>query len=279
MPSIQFPKKPLPPPTLERVLKPANDSYDHFEHGAELPFDAGATSFSRLNAWWLADAALLAYWPAAEVERRFQNAGFTKVQPFGRKNTQCFVASNDAVAIVTFRGTEPDALQDLLTDIEIVLDPWKAPGERTHHGFQDALDVVWSDLRDHLTALGPRPLWFTGHSLGAALATLAGDRLLLECGIQPGGIYTFGCPLVGERVFVDGFNLRHRDRSFRFVNDRDGVPTLPPRQIGYRHVNDERLIGFDDANVFDFAETIIDHTPRRYAVLAWNGLVDSEMPA
>jgi hypothetical protein len=261
------------------VLKPANDSYEHFEHGTDLPFDAAASSFSRLNAWWLADAALLAYWPAAEVDRRFKKVEFTTIAPIDRDGTQCFVAINDALAIVAFRGTEPDAFQDLLTDAEIVLDPWKAPGERAHHGFQRALEAVWQELSGLLKPLSDRPIWLTGHSLGAALATLAGDRLLLECGTKPGGIYTFGSPIVGDRTFVDGFNVRHRDRSFRFVNDRDGVTTLPPRQLGYRHVNDERLIGFDDADIFDFAETIIDHTPRRYAVLAWNALVDSEVPA
>ena len=63
--------------------------------------------------------------------------------------------------------------------------------------------------------------------------------------------------------------------SIVFVNDKDGVTRVPPRVLGYRHVNTERLVGFDDPDVPLISEPLIDHTPRRYAVLVWNGLVES----
>ena len=280
-PAFPFPTKALPPPTLGRLFKPADDQYTHFEHGMQLPFNAASASFSRLNAWWLADAALLAYWSAGDVEERCKLAGFTKVEPLAGNGTQGFVASNHEFAIVSFRGTEPDALRDILGDVRIALKEW-VPGERVHEGFHGALEAVWPDLRDSLRRLKDHPIWFTGHSLGAALATLAGDRYRRECELPPSGIYgiyTYGSPLLGDRAFVDGFNNRHRDRCFRFVNDRDSVTTVPPPLFGYRHVNDERLVGFDDPDVLNFAEPLIDHTPRRYAVLAWNLFVHAMTPA
>ena len=50
---------------------------------------------------------------------------------------------------------------------------------------------------------------------------------------------------------------------------------VPPQELGKRHVNTERLVGFDDPGVTLITEPLIDHTPRRYAVLVWNGLVES----
>ncbi len=63
--------------------------------------------------------------------------------------------------------------------------------------------------------------------------------------------------------------------SIVFVNDKDGVTRVPPRVLRYRHVNTERLAGFDDPDVPLISEPLIDLTPRRYAVLVWNGLVES----
>lgn len=285
MPTFPFPKKDLPAPTLHRVLKPADDDYDHFVHARDLPFDAspsgpdGRMTFSHLNTWWLADASLLSYWPPDVARQRFLDDAGLENAFLSERSTQCYVAWNDTFAIVAFRGTQPDALLDLIADARLLLLPWRVDGERVHDGFQSALQDVWPKLIVQLKALKDRRVWFTGHSLGAALATLAIDRFLLERqdhGFQePGGVYTFGSPLVGDRAFAGGFNGRHRDRSFRFVNDQDGVTTVPFPRLGYRHVNDERFVGFDDPDVNRFAENVIDHTPRRYATLAWNALVDA----
>jgi len=137
---------------------------------------------------------------------------------------------------------------------------------------------VWRELAASQELRG-RPVWFTGHSLGAAHATLAGDRFLRDgarLGLGTlGGIYSFGCPLVGDRRFVDGFNRRCGEQSWRFVNDQDAVTRVPPPLLEYRHVNNERLVGFDAPYVTFISEPMIDHTPRRYAVLAWNTLVES----
>ena len=54
-------KKPLPRPSLSLVLHPeGNRDYKHFEDAAEVPFENGASTMSRANAWWLADSSLLA---------------------------------------------------------------------------------------------------------------------------------------------------------------------------------------------------------------------------
>jgi hypothetical protein len=52
------------------------------------------------------------------------------------------------------------------------------------------------------------------------------------------------------------------------------VTRVPPPLVGYRHVNNERFVGAEDPAVL-FNEPLIDHTPRRYAGLLWNALVDA----
>jgi triacylglycerol lipase len=274
-----FDKKPLPRPSLSLVLHPEDDpGYQHFEDSLNVPFETAPAAFSRINAWWLADAALLSYWPPDAARQIFDDQAHLQSEAVLRLDTQAYVAWNQAFALVAFRGTQPDSLIDVLTDAGIALKDWDVRGERVHAGFKAALDVAWDRIVEILTPLANRPVWFTGHSLGAALATLAGDRFVRERPVRAlgelGGIYTFGSPLVGDRKFVDGFNARCGDRSFRFVNDQDSVTRVPPPLVGYRHVNNERFVGFNDPNVL-FNEPLIDHTPHRYAVLVWNALVDA----
>jgi hypothetical protein len=94
-------------------------------------------------------------------------------------------------------------------------------GGYVHEGFKCALDAVWGELRDELLEHGRqrRSIWMTGHSLGAALATLAADRL---GGVQ--ALYTFGSPRVGDRAFADDFHVP----TYRFVHHRDIVTRVPP---------------------------------------------------
>ena len=98
-------------------------------------------------------------------------------------------------------------------------------------------------LRVHLQAIrgqdtGTRKtIWFTGHSLGAALATLAVDRFGTE---RVGGLYTFGSPRVGDKVFQKAFTAPCQ----RFVNNTDIVVHLPPPTLlaDYAHVGNLRFI-------------------------------------
>jgi len=77
---------------------------------------------------------------------------------------------------------------------------------------------------------------FTGHSLGAALATLTVldvDELVKPKNLE---LITFGSPRVGNRDFTIYFNSLFSGRSFRVVHDRDMVAHLPPRLVGYNHI-------------------------------------------
>lgn len=93
-------------------------------------------------------------------------------------------------------------------------------GVRVHRGFLRELDKLWScGLLDDLTALDPGTVHATGHSLGGALATLAGTRFPFQ------SVVTFGEPRVGRHV-ERAFRAK---RHLRFVLGDDPVPRLPPR--------------------------------------------------
>ncbi|MGH9310695.1 MAG: hypothetical protein ACRD1U_15070, partial [Vicinamibacterales bacterium] len=62
-------RKPLPSNlTLDQqrelLLRPERNTTGHvpLEEASRYPFQARATGWSRVNAWWLAEASWLAYW-------------------------------------------------------------------------------------------------------------------------------------------------------------------------------------------------------------------------
>jgi triacylglycerol lipase len=291
-----LPLKPVPPPSLTLVARPEKDhEYRHFEHSAEVPFDATAVGASVRNAWWLADAALLSYWPPDQASVIFRAAAGLESEYISDAGTECYVAWNATVAIVAFRGTQPNQPLDIWADIDATLVTWLDPGERVHEGFRNALtETVVARITARLNALPGRSVWLTGHSLGGALATLFADRLP-----SIAGLCTFGSPRVGDAAFADGFTRRHAGRSFRYVNNRDVVTRVPALDLfgaHYAHVMPALRIDADGV-IEDVAGgeapapaeeaidavrptvalvgPVIDHTPRRYAVLVWNALAAS----
>jgi triacylglycerol lipase len=197
-----------------------------------------ATGFKLENALALALAAELAYQDEPQIRATVTGPwGCRECECFDHKSTQAFAMANDRAVIVAFRGTQPERYEDWITDLQ--LDMAKGPlGGRVHAGFQKGLNAVWKDMDQVIREWRKsqtRSLWFTGHSLGAALATLAVARLV-ELDQPVYGLYTFGSPRVGDRKFSRNFNFEYRPRMFRFVNNNDTVTRIPPRSNGYSHV-------------------------------------------
>jgi hypothetical protein len=80
----------------------------------------------------------------------------------------------------------------------------------------------------------------TGHSLGAALATLYTLENALTDKIPNPGLCTFASPFVGDAAFAAAFNGLGLT-SWRIVNAPDIVPNLPPEILGFTHVNTLQL--------------------------------------
>ena len=153
-----------------------------------------------------------------------RNAGFAREQFISAGGTECFVARDiDAqLTVVAFRGTA--GLRDVVTDLMAWRTRW-GPGGKVHAGFARALRQIWPML---VPALGERDgrLIYTGHSLGAAVATLAATL------VPPAALYTFGSPRVGDARFVE---LLSEIRCIRTTGCSDVVCQVPPPWLGFEH--------------------------------------------
>ncbi len=199
-------------------------------------FNPDTTRYESQNAFWLGKAASLAYQDEPTVWQETSVWGFDRFRFFSKRETQAFVIANDKMIITAFRGTEPTQLKDWMTDVDIAL--VDGLGGKVHEGFNRALSYVYQDIRNTIAEWqrNGQSLWFTGHSLGAALATLAVAKLRYEEDKPVYGLYTFGQPRTGDRNFERTFNQDFKPRAFRFVNNNDVVPRVPPRELGYSHV-------------------------------------------
>jgi triacylglycerol lipase len=82
-------------------------------------------------------------------------------------------------------------------------------------------------------------LWFCGHSLGGAMATISAGRCYLShIPSNPLGLFTYGSPRVGDKRYINYVKLDH----YRFVNNNDIVTRVPPPFLGYRHCGSEVYI-------------------------------------
>jgi hypothetical protein len=163
--------------------------------------------------------------PAEEARvRGILNAiGFTECTFFDRKNTQGFLTRNATLGVLAFRGTEATDPRDAIMDARVILRPWDSG--QVHSGFRAGIGEVWKEVGSALKECAC-PLLFTGHSLGAALATLAASRH------RPRALYTFGSPRVGDAAFLamlQGLDVQ------RYVDCCDAVPVLIPEGLGYVH--------------------------------------------
>lgn len=195
-------------------------------------------SYSQIVALFLGYASAIAYKEEQEIKNILSSMGLsTNKESFcflNQSNTQGFIVSNDKLIAVVFRGTESSNLHDWFTDLEIDFadNTEFAGGIKVHSGFYKALCSVYEALKNFLELPNNKgkAIWFTGHSLGGALATLAAFKLHHE-GYENKilGLYTFGQPRVGNVIFAKRFDEKLGHKSYRLVNNNDIVPRIPPR--------------------------------------------------
>ena len=309
-------KKKLPPPRFKQI-RPPNDNYTYFEDHQHHQFIPNATSFELVNAAWLADFAMLAYGNEAFIQKKLCKSGLIGegfvMQFIGHGTTQCFIVSNNEFVVLSFRGTEIDnfwgAFRDWMRFLE--LEPVTDGRDgKVHKGFLKDITEVWPYVQPVLEFLlrgTKRTLWITGHSLGAALATLGAVRAVRDAGFNVQGVYNYGAPRVGDAAHAQKYADRGlAAKTFRFVYDVDIAPAkLPPGAV-YQHLGQEKFIDKDghlhnrvpvapadelrralkelddierggetlmsDARGFEIPPRFADHAPIYSASLIWNAL-------
>mmetsp|Transcript_10439 Transcript_10439/g.26259 ORF Transcript_10439/g.26259 Transcript_10439/m.26259 type:complete len:328 (-) Transcript_10439:76-1059(-) len=178
---------------------------------------------------------------ANETTRSFQTSGFFNDRD---TNTYGYAGYNTDLEqiIVAFRGTEMGSLKNWITDLKYAkLTPLKSyPNVSVHDGFYQAWKNLSPQVMPVVQALHQQfanyDVVVTGHSLGAALATLCMVELA-ENNI-PAYIWDYGRPRVGNQPF-SMLSMQSAKASFRHVNQRDTVPHLPLEAMGFFHAPTE----------------------------------------
>ena len=151
-----------------------------------------------------------------------------------KNGSQAYILWNSETFIIAFRGTQPKEMQDVFSDMKF----WKRPaweGGKVHTGFSLYVDEIWDDIKRIFFEHGTnkktnktKKVYTTGHSLGAAAATIAASRL----GTFARGCFTYGSPRVGNRKFINSIKCP----VWRFRNQRDLVTRVPWVVMGFKHV-------------------------------------------
>lgn len=213
-------------------------------------FDPHTNRYNGENALVLADCAKLAYESESTIQEAMQKTWkFARFKFFdGGKSTQAFIAGNEAMIIIAFRGTQ-GKVDDIVADAKVR--PTNGPIGTVHSGFNDALHEVWGDMRPYIEKFqdNNQSIWFCGHSLGAALAVLAAAEYVINDKGSINGLYTIGQPRVGNDVFAEHFDEALPGKCFRFINNNDIVPRipLPGLVFKYTHAGHELYIDSNSA--------------------------------
>ncbi|MDJ0662416.1 MAG: lipase family protein [Crocosphaera sp.] len=221
-----------------------------------LNFNSQTTRYSPWNAYYLGQAASIVYEESSVIQKttkvKWQMPKYKFIQDLNKDDneitgTECFVAGDEKKIIVSFRGTQVDQKEDVLTDINLRL--IDGPLGEVHRGFLRGVDSVWEELLDTIKEFQDQgqSLWFTGHSLGGALAHIMVAKLIDDLDKPVYGLYTFGQPRVGNRSFARNFNIEFKSRYFRFVNNNDVVTRIPLRSMSYSHAGN--FLYFDENKV------------------------------
>ncbi|WP_084065125.1 lipase family protein [Paenibacillus stellifer] len=171
-----------------------------------------------------------------------------------------FILESTDEIIVAFRGTVTTT--NWISDAMASQKKFRYISDNcfTHRGFT----AIYSSAREELIrALGKLPpeksMYVTGHSLGAALATLCAVDTAANTAFRSPFLYTYGSPRVGDPDFAKACASYVPD-SWRFANVFDVVTLAPPtvyklprrdKRYYYSHVRTLSQLSFQNGGVGD----------------------------
>jgi len=148
--------------------------------------------------------------------------------------------ANDVQCVLSFRGSVN--WQNYVADFT----PWPlndlsgsewCPGCKVHNGIALAYEDIRDDVLRSITELGCTRLVVAGHSLGAAIGTLATFDLRKTLGYQIDATWAFGKPRIGNAEFLRSYVAAATEQGvsppmWRVVHYHDIIPRLPPKLPG-----------------------------------------------
>jgi triacylglycerol lipase len=182
----------------------------------------------------LAELAMISYNDQAEAQEAARAIGFYETQLFDHDGSQAYRFGNEHDVVLACRGTEPTEWNDIQADASATMAVVGSLG-KVHSGFNREVDDLWPLLEEMLEG-NSQPVWFCGHSLGGAMATICAYRCKTSSiSSNPQELHTFGSPRVGCRRYIRHAQVDH----YRWVHNNDVVTRVPPAWMGYRHCGRE----------------------------------------
>lgn len=249
-------------------------AFDFFSEPDPLPFNVKEQGFSQANAWWLSEISRLIYVKhtdetdiKCQTETRnsfLHTMGLEECWFHNGKHVQCAIIETlpgkheKDFAILVFRGTQ-GKLSNWFFNFNALLSPWPAGG-KVHKGFKLLLMEAWKEIEKQLDSI-QKTVYYTGHSLGGALAVLASSLK------KPEAVYTFGSPRVGDLDFV---NSTQDIDIYRVFRSNDIVAYVPPFP-GILHAGTPyNLTNHTTCNsrrsLFEAPLFLADHSPFNYTI-------------
>ena len=169
-----------------------------------------------------------------DSKSKFKALGYTIVQFFDVNGAQGYLLKGADSHVLSFRGTEVTEKSDVLADLKAGKN-LEASGGKVHVGFKDELNKLWPAITVSLANIDA--LYVTGHSLGAAMATIAASRIQTKVI----ALVTFGSPRAGNQEFVNSLSVTH----YRVQNNCDDVTKVPFLLMGFAHHGTHKYMNFD----------------------------------
>jgi len=179
-------------------------------------------------------------------------------------DTHALIIEAEDRIVISFKGTQ--SRRNLKTDFTASFIPASAiaaepgtvikniaglravfmPKSLCHSGFVLAYRSVRKAIREEVDRLlleRPRPLFFGGHSLGGALATIASYDLQKQLPNNAMFVFTFGSPRVGNFFFAQEYN-ELVEQCWRVVSAKDPI-TKVPLPLFFTHIGQAALLSED----------------------------------
>ncbi|MDA7880470.1 lipase family protein [Mariniblastus sp.] len=183
------------------------------------------------------EMTLASYLPLQDANSIAGKLGFTDGKVIRGGAIDVFWFQNEFDAVMVFRGKEIREL-DQAIELQTLPSTMAETIGWVISDFKAMADGIWPAIEAELES-NDRNLWFCGHSLGAAAATLCASRCVLSfIKSQPNELHTFGCPRVASRQYLKHVKLKH----FRWVNYQDPVPQIPEMRSGFDHEGIEMCV-------------------------------------
>ena len=182
----------------------------------------------------------IAYNNIKEAKSQAKKLGFTTTEFYEKDGAQAYRFMNKNDLVIACRGTQPTEFNDLKADLRALPVMAETVG-RVHIGFKTEVDDIWPMIEQDINRKTnlKKDLWFCGHSLGAAMATIMASRAKHNVELNdPVELFTYGSPRVGWREYCNSLNVIHH----RWKNNNDIVTTVPLAVMGFKHHGTEHYI-------------------------------------